>query len=102
MPTHDEDVPRLAEIARTLADFRNEFRNAMSEMVRKDVYQAHMMNMQMQIDNLSKENKRISEDLDRERTDKVTDRREIRKALLAAVLSGAVAVGMFVLNMLIK
>lgn len=35
----DSDTPRLAEIARTLSDFRQEFRNSLQDMVRKDVYQ---------------------------------------------------------------
>lgn len=35
----DSDTPRLAEIARSLADFRQEFRNGLQDMVRKDVYQ---------------------------------------------------------------
>jgi hypothetical protein len=40
MPGYDDsDVPRLSEIARTLSDFRQEFRNSLQDMVRKDVYQ---------------------------------------------------------------
>jgi hypothetical protein len=40
MPGYDDsDTPRLAEIARTLSDFRQEFRNSLQDMVRKDVYQ---------------------------------------------------------------
>lgn len=102
MPNHDEDIPRLAEIARTLADFRNEFRNAMSEVVRKDVYGANMASTQMQIDNLKLENKRLTEDMERERQDRAGDRREVRKAMLTAVFSGVVAVGLLLLEVVIK
>lgn len=102
MPNHDEDTPRLAEIARTLADFRNEFRNVMSEMVRKDVYGANMASIQMQIDGLKAENKRVVEDMERERLDRASDRREVRKAMLTAVFSGVVAVGLLLLEVVIK
>lgn len=34
----NDDVPTLRELARTLADFREEFRTQMGNMVRKDVH----------------------------------------------------------------
>lgn len=37
-PIDTDDVPTLREMARTLRDFRDEFRNQMSMMVRKDVH----------------------------------------------------------------
>lgn len=95
MPVHDEDIPRLAEIARTLTDFRAEFRNAMTEVVRKDVYSAHMASMQLQLDTLREEIRRILEERN-------SDRRETRKAFITAGLSVAVAVIMLIVQFAIK
>lgn len=52
MPGYDDvnsDVPKLAEIARTLTDFRLEFRNSLQEMVRKDVYQESRQALELRI-----------------------------------------------------
>lgn len=97
MTTHhqDDDGPRLAEIARTLADFRNEFRSAMSEVVRKDVHSAQMASVQLQIDMLT-------EAAERERTDKAADRRAVRNAGLSATLSVGVAIVMLIIELVIK
>lgn len=38
MPATDDDVPTLKEVSRVLRDFRDEFRNQMNAMVRKDVH----------------------------------------------------------------
>lgn len=40
MPIYEssDDVPTLRELARTLSDFREEFRTQMGQMVRKDVH----------------------------------------------------------------
>lgn len=102
MPTHDEDVPRLAEIARTLADFRAEFRNAITDMVRKDVYSAHMASMQLQIDSVKAENKRLSEELEKDRTDRANDRRSLRNVTVGAILSTVVAIVVLILEVLVK
>jgi hypothetical protein len=110
---HDDDGPRLSEIARTLSDFRHEFRAAMTEVVRKDVYGAHMSGVQLQIDNLAKENKRLADEIEREskwlleeierdRVERATDRREVRKAFLTASLSVVVALILLVVQLVIK
>src|ERR1051326_8435535 len=49
--TLEDEPPRLAEISRAIQDFRNEFREAMKGMVRRDVYDANMQMIQLQINN---------------------------------------------------
>jgi hypothetical protein len=106
---HDEDVPRLAEIARTLTDFRAEFRSVTQDMVRKDVYSAHMTAVQLQIQTLEKENRRVAEDMDREiqrisseiNNDR-SDRRSIRNIALSAVLSSILAIIVIGVEIILK
>lgn len=98
----DDDAPRLAEIARNIADFRLEFRAFTTEVVRKDVYTAHMAAIQMQIDRLDRENGQLEQEMERERQEKAADRREVRKALLTASLSVVVAVLVLIAEIMIK
>lgn len=94
MPSHEEETWRLAEIARNL-DFRHEFRQFTNEVVRKDVYSAHMVSVQLQIDTLKGELKSMLEE-------KASDRREVRKAFITAALSVAVATIMLIMQVVIK
>jgi hypothetical protein len=53
MPAYDDaDTPRLAEIARTLKDFRDEWRQGVQELVRKDVYAVHINALEAKIASL--------------------------------------------------
>lgn len=88
MPAGDDDTPRLAEIARTLADFRAEFRSAISDMLRKDVYQSDRQGLQMQID-------AIKSDVEKDRT----DRKTIRNLGLGAIFTALVSL---VMTLLVK
>lgn len=67
MPDNQDDTPRLVEIARTLSDFRNEFRDAMNGMVRKDVYASDTRTIEAKIDTVISENKRLNAELEKER-----------------------------------
>lgn len=109
----DDDAFTLAEIARTLKDFRLEFRNFSVDVVRKDVYTAHLSNIQMQMDALARDNKRLadevergdrrlSETMERDRQEKANDRREVRKAVWSAGLSLMVAIVVLFLEIVIK
>lgn len=49
----DDEAPRLAEINRSIQDFRNEFRETIKSMVRRDVYDAQQQTTQLQINNLN-------------------------------------------------
>ena len=69
MPDITDDVPRLAEIARTIQDFRAEWREAMSNMVRKDVYAANMLTLETKIEALAQEARRQSLELEKAKID---------------------------------
>lgn len=51
--TLEDEAPRMAELHRVIQDFRNEFRESVKSMVRRDVYDAQQQTMQLQINNLS-------------------------------------------------
>lgn len=92
---HDEDAVSLGEIVRTIGDFRHEFRNFTTEVVRKDVYSANMAQIQLQIDNLNKQHQRMLEERE-------SDRRQVRNAFLTAGSSIVIMVITLILNILIK
>lgn len=75
MPTPDDDMS-LREIARTLADFRQEFRSQLSTLMRTDVYRAEQAALTQRITQLEK---------DHETDD--ADRRATRKLALGALLT---------------
>lgn len=53
MPAYDDaDAYRLSEIARMLKDFRDEWRQGVQELVRKDVYAAHIAALEVRIGGL--------------------------------------------------
>lgn len=52
MPAFDDGTPSLAEIGRMLKDFRDEWRQGVQELVRKDVYAAHVAALENKITNL--------------------------------------------------
>lgn len=79
MPTSDDDMS-LREIARTLADFRHEFRNQVAQLVRTDVYRAEREADRARIAALEKMRERDDED-------KTSSRRQTNYAITAAVLS---------------
>lgn len=104
-----DDVPRLAEIARTLADFRSEFCEAVSGMVRRDVYIAEMRTLEVKIEGLVQEAKRLERDiyeetkrLDAEIERDRGERRTIRNQILGVGLTAAVSVILFILQAVIR
>ena len=52
MPAFEDGTPSLGEIARMLKDFRDEWRQGVQELVRKDVYTAHLATLENKISNL--------------------------------------------------
>ncbi len=52
MPAFDDGTPSLAEIGRMLKDFRDEWRQGVQELVRKDVYTAHLATLETKLSNL--------------------------------------------------
>lgn len=87
MPDIQDDTPRLAEIARTLQDFRYEFRDAMNAVVRKDVYTADMRTLETSMEAIRQENKRLALELEKERNDRRSTNSRYTFALFTAGLS---------------
>lgn len=87
MPDIQDDTPRLAEIARTLQDFRYEFRDAMNAMVRKDVYLADMRTFEAKLETIFAENKRLNFELEKERNERRNTSSRYVYAMFVAGLS---------------
>lgn len=103
VPVYDDEAPRLAEIGRAIGDFRNEFRSALSQMVRRDVYDANMQTIGVQMEALRSENARLNNEIDREsirltseiekdRTERKTSRNIVYGAALSSIVSFVVVI----------
>lgn len=79
MPTPDDDMS-LREIARTLADFRNEFRSQLSQLVRADVYRAELGAVVARVAALEKA-------IERDETERAASRRQLTGAVIMAAAS---------------
>ena len=79
MPSPDDDMS-LREIARTLSDFRAEFRSQLQQLVRADVYRAEQAADRARIAAIEKA-------AERDVTDQGANRRLIYGAFVAAALS---------------
>lgn len=104
-----DDVPRLAEIARTLSDFRSEFRDAVSGMVRRDVYIAEMRTLEVKIEGLVQECKRLERDLVEETKRLDTEierdrgeRRTIRNQIVGVGLTALLSIVLLVLQAVVQ
>ena len=75
MPGFDDDMS-IKEIARTLADFRLEFRSQLTTVMRTDVYRAEQAVLMQRLTQLEKDHEADE-----------TDRRATRKLALGAVLT---------------
>lgn len=107
MPEPD-DTPRLAEIARTIADFRSEFREAISGMVRRDVYMAEMRTLEVKIEALVNEDRRIENNINsdlktlyQEIEKDRSDRKGVRTQVLGASLAAAVSIIMLIIQVVV-
>jgi hypothetical protein len=79
MPSLDDDMS-LREIARTLADFRAEFRSQLAQLVRADVYREAQAADRARLTALEKAG-------ERDATDAAANRRLVIGAFVAAALS---------------
>ena len=90
VPAGDDDMS-LREIARTLSDFRNEFRNQISQLVRTDVYRAEQAADRARIAVLEKAAERDESDRAAERlrveSDRASDHRLVVGSIVGAALS---------------
>jgi len=79
MPTSEDDMS-LREIARTLSDFRQEFRSQVAQLVRADVYRAEQAADRARVATLEK-------NAEREDSGRANDRRLVWGAIITAALS---------------
>ena len=79
MPSPDDDMS-LREIARTLADFRQEFRSQVAQLVRADVYRAEQAADRSRLAALEKADERRD-------TDAGANRRLVIGSFIAAAMS---------------
>lgn len=83
MPSADDDMS-LREIARTLADFRLEFRSQVAQLVRADVYRAELAAVVARIAALEKA-------AERDEADRTASQRQRTGAIIMAAASLVVA-----------
>lgn len=86
-----EDGHTLAEIARQVADFRNEFRNIVGGLVRKDVYDAQQQTLLTRFAAMEASHARDLAALQAQIAAFETDKRQSRGVALGALASAAVA-----------
>lgn len=107
--TDQDDVPRLAEISRTITDFRLEFREALTGMVRRDVYTAEMRTFEVRIASLvteiariERENavevKRVDDEIEKDRQ----ERRSLRNLMLGTGLTALVSLALMLFQTVVK
>lgn len=96
MPTTEDQIS-LAEIVRTMKDFREEFRGAISTMMRTDVYRAEQATLRAEITSsqLAMEQKIAA--LERELFDLKAEKKQKNGILYSALVSGigAILLGFF-------
>ena len=85
--TLEDEAPRLSEINRTIQDFRNEFRESIKIMVRRDVYDANQQTMQLLINNLDA---KIAT-LNKEREANESERRSTRALAIGIAIPGTIS-----------
>ena len=83
----EDEAPRMAELHRVIQDFRNEFRESVKSMVRRDVYDAQQQTMQLQINNLSAQ--LIAVEKEREAND--SKARSTRALAVGIAIPGAIS-----------
>ena len=94
----EDEAPRLAEINRSLQDFRNEFRESMRGVVRRDVYDANMQTMQLQINTLDAKIVAIQ----RERENDENKQRSTRALAVGIAIPGAISFLTVIIDWLVR
>lgn len=99
MPTADDVT--LQEVARTLADMRQEFRTQLATLVRTDVYRAEQAAMSDRIKRVEVDMERAEGEKAREVSEKDSFRRMVVGSFLAAGGTFVVALIMFVISLVV-
>lgn len=97
MSALEEDIPRLAEIHRSIQDFRSEFREAMKMMVRRDVYEANMQTFALRIENTERAVGGLEQDLEAFRKEREATRNSNRSLAIGLAVPGILSlIGMVI------
>lgn len=96
MPTAEDQIS-LAEIVRTMKDFREEFRGAISTMMRTDVYRAEQATLRAEITSTQLAMQQQVDTLRREMEDLKAEKKQKNGILYGALVSGigAILLGFF-------
>jgi len=101
MPAPDDDMS-IREIARTLSDFRNEFRSQVQQLLRADLYRAEQAQVEHRLAALERDREREEQDRKaaqaREDLERSSNRRLVIGAFLASALSFASALVLALVN----
>lgn len=93
----EEDIPRLAEIHRSIQDFRSEFREAMKMMVRRDVYEANMQTFALRVENTERSITGLQQELDGMRKEREESRNSNRSLAIGVAVPGILSfIGMVI------
>ena len=90
MPTPDDEMS-IREIARTIADFRQEFRSQIGQLLRADVYRAEQAAFELRLASLEKD-----------RDSAESNAANTRRLAIGAVLTGVVTVVVALLLVALK
>jgi len=93
-----EDPPTLSEIARVLADFRNEMRGQLAAFQRADVYAADRREMELRVKNVEDRAARVETEMEKAETDKAAMRRQMGLVIVAGVIAFAFNLALLLLR----
>lgn len=98
----EDEAPRLAEINRAIQDFRNEFREAVKSMVRRDVYDANMQTMQLQINNLQAQVAAVTKAQEDEEKQQQARQQSTRALAIGIAIPGTISFLIAIVNWLTR
>lgn len=97
MPAIDDDMS-IREIARTLSDFRNEFRSQVQQLLRADLYRAEQAQVEHRLASLERDLERDEQERAASRAREEQERSANRRLVVAAFMtSGLTFIGALVL-----
>lgn len=88
MPAPDDDMS-IREIARTLSDFRNEFRSQVQQLLRADLYRAEQAQVEHRLAALERDRERDEQERAADRKRAEDERHANRRLVNGAFLSSA-------------
>lgn len=86
MPAIDDDMS-IREIARTLSDFRNEFRSQVQQLLRADLYRAEQAQVEHRLAALEREREREAQEWAANRAREEQERAANRRLVIGAFMT---------------